>query len=203
MKKLNLPKSYGNERWYDKYATFLIKKEKKKEKIDIDKIKLNKPKKQGYIDETFSLMNERIQILRKSSTKAEKLLNDNLINFFGKSSFIFQNGFFFRKKNFFYITDFYFPKQKLVIEVDGNYHKNEDQKEKDILREKTLEKAFHVKILRFSNEQILFHIEHILKVISSKINNSEVTNKFQCKICNAVCKTKNRLNKHYKNSHKY
>lgn len=206
MSKLTLPKSYGTK-WYDNYATFLIKKEKKKEKIDIKKekidikkVKLNKPKKQAYIDENLVLMKERIQILRKNSTIAEKLLNTELVKTFGKFSFIFQKGFFFKKHNFFYITDFYFLKQNIVIEIDGEYHKNIEQKEKDLQREETLKRGFHVKILRFTNEQIYTDITNVMKVITNKINSWE-NKKFQCKICKAICKNNIRLEKHYKNSH--
>jgi len=203
-----LPKVYQINRWYDNYATFLIKKEEKKEKIDITKIKLNKPKKQAYIDENVSLMKERIQILRKNPTNTEKLMNIQLTKSFGKASFIFQKGFFFKKHNFFYITDFYFPKQNLVVEIDGGYHRSTEQKEKDYQREKTLKRAFHVEILRFTNEQVEMNIFEIIKVITNRINpckNEKAlkNRKFQCKFCHAYCTNAKKLENHYKNSHRY
>ena len=204
-----LPKVYQMDKWYDGLATFLIKKQdkNKKEIIDFSKVKLNKPKKQAYVDENVTLMKERILILRKNSTYAEKLLKKSLNTVFGDGSFIFQKGFFFKKHNFFYITDFYSFKYNLVIEVDGNYHKNMDQKEKDLQREETLEKAYRVSILRFTNEQIITNIENIIKTIRNEINSynskKDIKNKeVQCKFCKAICKNAEKLKKHYINSHK-
>ena len=69
-----------------------------------------------------------------------------------------------------YIADFYAPKAKLVIELDGSQH-FEDQhlladKTRDIfLREQGLE------VLRFDNLQVLEEFDAVLEVIFCTINN--------------------------------
>jgi len=52
-----------------------------------------------------------------------------------------------------FIADFYCHPLKLVIEVDGGIHNNQDQKESDIGREAELENL-GIKVMRFSNEQV-------------------------------------------------
>ena len=53
-----------------------------------------------------------------------------------------------------YIADFYCHQLKLVVEVDGGYHAEEDQKIKDEERTRALE-AVGVKVIRFTNEEVL------------------------------------------------
>ncbi len=62
-----------------------------------------------------------------------------------------------------YIVDFYCPKEKLVIEIDGGQHyENGELVEKDKQREKYLKEVLKLKILRFTNDDI---IENIYSVI--------------------------------------
>lgn len=64
----------------------------------------------------------------------------------------------------FYIVDFYLPDYGIVIEVDGGYHEEEDQKIKDKMRDAVV-MAQVKRVYRFKNEEI----ENTDKVVK-KIN---------------------------------
>lgn len=64
-----------------------------------------------------------------------------------------------------YIADFICIKKKLVIEVDGKYHDNPVQQKYDDSRSNYLVSQGY-DILRFTNEQVLFHPDEILDAIS-------------------------------------
>jgi len=66
----------------------------------------------------------------------------------------------------FYIVDFYCPKLKLVIEVDGHIHDLPDRKEHDLEREAYL-KGSGLRILRFTNEQVMNDLDAVLEQITS------------------------------------
>ncbi len=66
------------------------------------------------------------------------------------------------------IVDFYGPKAKLVIEVDGSQHFEDDHRESDLSRDRYLtEKGLHV--LRFDNFQILQQTQAVLEIIAREI----------------------------------
>lgn len=54
-----------------------------------------------------------------------------------------------------YIVDFYCPREKLVVELDGESHFTEDGYEHDLRRDKYLN-GLGLKVIRFENE-IIFH----------------------------------------------
>jgi len=61
-------------------------------------------------------------------------------------------------KSHYFIADFYCAKAKLIVEIDGGYHK--DQKEEDKLREEIISsKGFRV--IRFTNEEVLKNWEGV------------------------------------------
>ena len=64
-----------------------------------------------------------------------------------------------------FIADFYSPLANLIIEVDGEYHQAEEQQQLDKEREERLQ-AKGYNILRFTNEQVLFDIDKVLKDIT-------------------------------------
>ena len=64
----------------------------------------------------------------------------------------------------YFVADFYCHKAKLIIEVDGGYHDIPEQYKYDKEREHELE-DLGLKVIRFTNEQVLFQIENTLKVI--------------------------------------
>jgi very-short-patch-repair endonuclease len=97
--------------------------------------------------------------LRKNMTPAEKLLWQEL-----KGNKI--NGRHFRRQHpiYRYIADFYCHKEKLVIEVDGSYHNNPEQRDYDKNRDATMNE-YDIKVLRFTNEEILTRLDNVLERI--------------------------------------
>ena len=68
-----------------------------------------------------------------------------------------------------YIADFASRHGGLVIEVDGGYHAERQQQEDDAVRECDLEQmGFHV--MRFTNEEVLYDIEHVIQQIEDYFN---------------------------------
>ena len=66
------------------------------------------------------------------------------------------------------IVDFYAPAAKLVIEIDGGQHFEEEHKQRDQKRENYL-KRLHLKVLRFDNLQVLRSIDAVLEAIFREI----------------------------------
>ena len=67
-----------------------------------------------------------------------------------------------------YIVDFYCKPLKLVIEIDGSYHFEEEQKMKDEQRQKVLEQM-NLRFLRFSEQEVRKDMDLVLKAIESYI----------------------------------
>ena len=88
-------------------------------------------------------------ILEVNATYAERLLKTFLT---GKIDFEFQKIIYTDNKHFF-IADFYIPSKNLIIELDGEYHDDAKQQEKDIWRTKIL-KSLGYRVIRFKNKQI-------------------------------------------------
>lgn len=68
-----------------------------------------------------------------------------------------------------FIVDFYCHKYKLVIEVDGEIHMQEEVLERDDGREHDKEKL-GIKIIRFTNKEIFENIESVKARILNEIN---------------------------------
>lgn len=67
-----------------------------------------------------------------------------------------------------YIVDFVSHDSGLVIEVDGGYHAERNQQERDEDRTAYLEsEGFHV--IRFSNEEVLYDIENVILEIKKQL----------------------------------
>lgn len=71
-----------------------------------------------------------------------------------------------------YIVDFLLPAINLVIEVDGAYHAEREQVESDEIRELTLNDMGY-RIIRFTNEEVLYDIENTLETITKEIESYE------------------------------
>jgi very-short-patch-repair endonuclease len=102
---------------------------------------------------------EKAKQLRNNMTGTEKALWLHLAN-------NRLNGFAFRSQHpiFIFIVDFYCHKARLVVELDGGYHLDNDQFVYDNSR--TLElKRFGLRILRFSNEEVEKDIEAVIRRI--------------------------------------
>jgi phosphoribosylanthranilate isomerase len=69
----------------------------------------------------------------------------------------------------YFIADFYCHQAKLVIEVDGLYHKISSQYEYDLNRDFELTEL-GLKVFRFTNEEVTLNIEIILEKIEEEIN---------------------------------
>ena len=67
-----------------------------------------------------------------------------------------------------YIVDFYCKPLKLVIEIDGSYHFEEEQKVKDNERQKLLEEM-GLYFLRFSEQQVRKDMDIVLNEIGNYI----------------------------------
>ncbi len=101
--------------------------------------------------------------MRSNQTDAERFLWEHL----SKRQL---RGLRFRRQHpvNYFIADFYCHQLKLIIEVDGGYHKLPQQYEYDVNRDEELTK-FGLKILRFSNAQVLYDIENTLIQIEKEI----------------------------------
>ena len=64
-----------------------------------------------------------------------------------------------------FIADFYCHSLKLVIEIDGGIHKNNDQKKYDIGREAELS-DLGIEVIRFTNEEVINHINEVVDEIT-------------------------------------
>ena len=124
----------------------------------LNSIKANtKMKNYQRIRGTTPEIEEAAKKLRQNLTVSESLLWEKLRN---KQL----NGLRFRCQhpvgNF--ILDFYCPSRKLVIEIDGEIHK--DQNEYDNARTFKLEE-YGYRVIRFSNEQVMKDLQGVLTEI--------------------------------------
>jgi len=96
---------------------------------------------------------------RKVQTEAEKILWHCLRN-------RKLQGFKFRRQHpiAHFIADFFCLESNLVIEIDGSYHDEREQQEYDEGRTFELEEI-NVKVLRFTNEEVIRDTEFVLKEI--------------------------------------
>ncbi|MEO8108911.1 MAG: endonuclease domain-containing protein [Ginsengibacter sp.] len=67
-----------------------------------------------------------------------------------------------------YIADFYCHKLKLVIEIDGSVHREEEVKSNDKLRDDYMQ-SLDLKIIRFTNEEVCKNGELVVKKLRSII----------------------------------
>lgn len=67
-----------------------------------------------------------------------------------------------------YIVDFYCSQEQLIIELDGEHHKELDQKKSDEERTKYFESIFK-HVIRFDNSEVLFDTDKVLREIEKKI----------------------------------
>jgi len=73
-----------------------------------------------------------------------------------------------------FIADFYCHKLKLVVEIDGDIHK--EQKEYDEGREHEMEE-FGIKTIRFSNKEVESNIDSVIENIALVIKEIEIKTK--------------------------
>ncbi|MGS2765120.1 endonuclease domain-containing protein [Sinomicrobium sp. M5D2P9] len=127
-------------------------------------------KKHPYHDESmwkgaFAQIFARAKVLRESMTEAEKLLWEEL-----KGNKL--DGYKFRRQHPIhkFIADFYCHKLNLIIELDGEYHNSPEQKKLDLEREELL--TFQeIKVIRFTNDQVLNNMDMVMQEIREMIYN--------------------------------
>ena len=67
-----------------------------------------------------------------------------------------------------YIVDFYCSKAKLVIEIDGGHHFQDENKAYDFERTKIIE-GFGLEVIRFNNHQVDHEFDAVCTAINVKI----------------------------------
>jgi very-short-patch-repair endonuclease len=104
------------------------------------------------------------EVMRKNATEAEIILWKCLRKFRSE-------GFIFRRQHpiDIFIADFYCHRLKLVIEVDGGVHLNEEAQQYDDGRTGELER-FGITVIRFTNNQVFNNRDFVLKQIQDIIN---------------------------------
>ena len=125
-----------------------------------------KPYKEEPREESKEDTAERYKhILEVNATYAERLLKIFLT---GKIDFEFQKIIYTDNKHFF-IADFYIPSKNLIIELDGEYHNDVKQQDKDIWRTKLLN-SLGYRFIRFKNKQITESrdLSWVLNIIENK-----------------------------------
>jgi len=104
---------------------------------------------------------ETAKELRKNMTPAEKRLWSGYLRTF-KFRILRQKPI----NNF--IVDFFYAQLKLVIEVDGESHFTDEGKDYDLERTQILE-GYGLKVLRFSNDEVLQDWEGVCRRIEEEI----------------------------------
>ena len=120
---------------------------------------LKNPYKPGGMFEGAShLIFENAKTLREDMTAAE-------MNLWVKLR-MGVNGFKFRRQHpiGIYIADFYCHKAKLIVEVDGSIHNNEEVIKSDVERQKELERWGYF-VIRSTNKQIMQNQKKLLKLL--------------------------------------
>jgi len=113
-------------------------------------------------------LKKRRKELRQNQTEAEKLLWSQLRNkrFSGVK--------FFRQYSIgTYVLDFYSPTRRLVIELDGGQHSEQEQKEYDENRSEYL-KAHDVEVIRFWNNEVMQDMEGVLVRIAERVTPPDI-----------------------------
>lgn len=67
-----------------------------------------------------------------------------------------------------FFVDFYCHQAKLVVEVDGSIHRVKSVADHDIGRENEI-KELGIRVLRFTNEQVIGNLEFVLKEIENAL----------------------------------
>ena len=83
----------------------------------------------------------------------------------------------FRRQHpvFGYIPDFVSLKEKVIIEIDGGYHFEGEQPEKDKERTDYLNQAGYT-VLRFTNDEVIGNIDNVLEEISDALECNDKCN---------------------------
>ena len=118
----------------------------------------------------YTMLEEFAKANRNNPTEAERVLWGYL-----KGGIM---GVHFRQQHILldYIPDFVCLSKRIIIEIDGGYHFEGEQPERDMERTEELKKQ-GFSILRFTNEEVLGNIDHVIETISTKLENISDTEK--------------------------
>jgi very-short-patch-repair endonuclease len=105
-------------------------------------------------------------ILRKNMTLSERILWKKL-----RDKKIFKPKFRRQHPVDIFIVDFYCHEFKLVIEIDGEVHNNNESREYDLNRTAQLEK-YGIRVIRFTNDQIFCELERVTYRIIEAVTES-------------------------------
>jgi len=110
--------------------------------------------------EVWRKLNEYAKDNRKKDTEAEDMLWQQLRNH--------QLGYKVRRQHVIeeFIIDFAFLNEQVLIEVDGEYHNDEEQKQYDEIRTSFLNDLGY-ELIRFSNNEVEHQIEEVIAKIST------------------------------------
>jgi len=108
---------------------------------------------------------QRANELRNNMTLTEKIMWDEL-----KNRRIFKVRFRRQHPIDIFIADFYCHEIKLVIEIDGEVHLDEEVRAYDDGRTHDIEK-YGITILRFTNDDVINHRAKVITEIRNKIAN--------------------------------
>ena len=109
----------------------------------------------GNILHTRGWMVQTAKRLRQRETTAEKLLWDRL-----RRKKLHGLKFYRQVPIDRFVVDFYCPRQKLVVELDGKIHDQEDQRKHDEWREHLICER-EITVLRFRNEKVLQDLDGV------------------------------------------
>lgn len=107
----------------------------------------------------------RARELRKEATDAEKLFWEKVLKNKKFTDFKFTR----QKPLDSFIADFYCAKLGLIVEIDGEVHNF--QKARDRERDNILEQKFGLRIIRYTNEEILSDVRKVADNLMKKIKN--------------------------------
>lgn len=141
------------------------KKVKLKKEKELQAQERNKLNKRIHEEKKRELANERAERLRINATESEKKFKIYLKLLGYKYSFqypVYPN-------NSFFIVDFFLPKERLVIEIDGGYHKDYKQKAKDKLRDQIIYKECGFRTIRITNEEVYSRGETYFKELLKSV----------------------------------
>ena len=69
-----------------------------------------------------------------------------------------------------FIVDFYCPEEKLVVELDGDLHFDDEVIKEDEERTKKIAEE-GIKVIRFENQEVLLNLESVLSEIKRNFKN--------------------------------
>ena len=112
--------------------------------------------------DTYKLLLEKAKEMRKMPTEAESLIWKYLATN--------KTGFHFRRQHPIcgYIPDFVCIKKRLIVEIDGGYHFEEEQPKIDAERTKWLNNNGY-KVIRFTNQEVMGNTKYVLDQIKAEL----------------------------------